>query len=148
MTIHELIQRSGFSRRTIYYYTQLGLLPAPRGKGKNFQYTEEHLQRLLYIKKLQNARYSLKEIQTLINRQEPEEISRLAETKYFLAIPAGSAADIPEFEERIKKVFPRSYAVRVQLAEGLELYVQWPLTARARKFLEKNLPEILTILEG
>ncbi len=143
MKIQELIQRSGFSRRTIYYYTQIGLLPPPKGKGKNFEYSEEHLQRLLRIRELQRMRYSLKEIQDILSRdwlaaQEAPELKphdrRVAEE------PARypKAAPVP---------YPRRTGMWVQLAAGLELFIQWPLTPEARRFLQTHLPEVLTLVE-
>jgi len=148
MTIHELIEQSGFSRRTIYYYTQLGLLPPPSGKGKNYQYSEVHLERLQYIKKLQMARYSLNEIKELLSRQAMEAIEgEIIEPQ--IDYTQAPAYDVrAEFQRRLKAVYRKSFQVRVQLANGLELLVQWPLTSEARKFLQNNLTEILTILEG
>lgn len=146
MTIHELIQRSGFSRRTIYYYTQIGLLPPPRGKGKNYQYNEEHLNRLLTIKKLQMARYSLKEIQELLNRKELEDITETREMPAFAMERASVAEGPPAFELQRRDLFSQNLALRIQLARGLEVLLQWPLTAEARRYLQNNLPEILTIL--
>ena len=143
MKIQELIQRSGFPRRTIYYYTQIGLLPPPKGKGKNFEYSEEHLQRLLRIRELQRMRYSLKEIQEILNREW------LADQQ-----PSQNVLQSPIFENRLSQeelavpsAYPRRAGIWVQLASGLELFIQLPLTPAAQRFLHDNLPEILTIVE-
>ncbi|GAB4376811.1 MAG: hypothetical protein Kow0042_23550 [Calditrichia bacterium] len=148
MTIHELIQRSGFSRRTIYYYTQIGLLPPPKGKGKNYQYEEEHLERLLFIKKMQMARYSLREIQELLNRQDLPEIAEAAEAVPLMADRFELAEERLDFQTPPRNQLARNFALRLQLARGLELFIQWPLTPEGRRYLQNNLPEILTILEG
>lgn len=62
LSIGELAQRSGLTRRTIRYYVEIGLLPPPSGAGKAAVYGEEHLDRLEFIKKLQSMRLSLEEI--------------------------------------------------------------------------------------
>lgn len=41
----------GFSRRTIRYYVQRGLVHPPEGFGRGAYYTDEHLERLKTIKK-------------------------------------------------------------------------------------------------
>ena len=143
MTIHELIEKSGYSRRTIYYYTQIGLLPPPKGKGKNFRYEEEHLRRLQRIKELQMARLSLREIQEVLEHEQ----LRNTET------------DKPLFAERDVRPLgfssapqPRAFlaaetVLRITLAPGLELQAKWPLTREARDYLIHHLPGILKKLE-
>lgn len=49
----ELADRAGVSRRTVRYYVQRGLLPAPLGVGRGAHYTAQHLERLLQIRALQ-----------------------------------------------------------------------------------------------
>ena len=51
MTIQELAERARVTTRTIRYYTEQGLLPAPE-RGRPARYTEEHLQRLELIRRL------------------------------------------------------------------------------------------------
>ena len=51
--IEELADRAGVSRRTVRYYVQRGLLPAPPFKGPDTVYGEEHLVRLKAIRVLQ-----------------------------------------------------------------------------------------------
>ncbi len=143
MKIQDLIRRSGFSRRTIYYYTQIGLLPPPKGKGKNYEYSEEHLWRLKRIRQLQMARYSLKEIQFILNQ---ESLDRFSDPEPFVGERRLRNAPA-EQEMELERRFHRQVGVRVQLAAGLELFVQWPLTPEGRRFLENHLPEILKLLE-
>src|SRR5688500_17412906 len=57
MRIDELANRAGVPTRTIRYYTQQGLLPAPRLQGRVGWYDERHLDRLKLIKELQEKRY-------------------------------------------------------------------------------------------
>ena len=47
--IRTLIELSGVPRRTIYFYTQQGIIPPPRGAGLAARYGEVHLLRLRMI---------------------------------------------------------------------------------------------------
>jgi DNA-binding transcriptional MerR regulator len=58
-SIKELSDLTGFTRRTIRYYIQEGLLEPPAGRGRGGFYYDSHLQRLLYIKSMQNRGLSL-----------------------------------------------------------------------------------------
>ncbi|MBN8280615.1 MAG: MerR family transcriptional regulator, partial [Gammaproteobacteria bacterium] len=49
-SITELVEASGFDRRTIVYYIQSGLLPKVGRRGPHTRYPEESLTRLLFIK--------------------------------------------------------------------------------------------------
>lgn len=60
--IDELADRAGVSRRTVRYYVQRGLLPAPTGVGRGKHYTEAHLARLVRIRELQESGVSLAEV--------------------------------------------------------------------------------------
>jgi DNA-binding transcriptional MerR regulator len=60
--IEELAERAGVSRRTVRYYVQRGLLPAPTGIGRGRHYTEEHLATLVRIRELQERGESLADI--------------------------------------------------------------------------------------
>jgi len=51
-TLDELIDVSGFDRRTISYYVQRGLLPKVGRRGPRTRYSQKFLDRLLYIKRL------------------------------------------------------------------------------------------------
>ncbi len=58
----ELAELGGVTRRTVRYYVQRGLLPAPTGTGRGNHYTQEHLDALLKIVELQRAGVALAEI--------------------------------------------------------------------------------------
>ena len=66
--IKDLSSRSGFSRETIRFYTNQGLLPPPVKTSHNMGwYTERHLELLGVIRKLQNERFlPLKAIKNLM----------------------------------------------------------------------------------
>lgn len=64
--IHELAEKSGVSVRTIRYYIQEGLLPAPDNKGRYATFNEDYLLRLELIRRLKDAFLPLKEIKEKI----------------------------------------------------------------------------------
>lgn len=100
--IDELAELGGVSRRTVRYYVQEQLLPAPLGVGRGNHYGGEHLERLLQVKALQEAGKSLDEIRAALSGAP----RRPAVTKR----PA--AAEVP-----------RSLWRRLTVAPGVELHV-------------------------
>src|SRR5262249_21088316 len=58
MRMAELAQRSGVARETIHFYLREGLLPRPQKGGRTVgYYGEEHLSRLLLIRRLREEKY-------------------------------------------------------------------------------------------
>ena len=51
--VSELAEKAGVTKRTIHYYISKGLLLPPEGSGVNSVYNDEHLNRILLIKKKQ-----------------------------------------------------------------------------------------------
>jgi len=71
-TIEELSELTGFSRRTIRYYIQEGLLDPPAGRGRGGFYYDSHMQKLLQIKSLQDRGLTLAAIAELLQAEELE----------------------------------------------------------------------------
>lgn len=65
-TLEELSTLTGFPRRTIRYYMQSGLLPGPEGANRGAYYLPDHLDRLLEIRKWQQAGIGLRRIRELL----------------------------------------------------------------------------------
>jgi DNA-binding transcriptional MerR regulator len=61
-TLAELSEASGIPARTIRFYIARGLLGGPQKAGRGAVYTNEHLERLEQIKKLQSEGRMLSEI--------------------------------------------------------------------------------------
>ena len=61
--IKELAERGEVSRRTVRYYVQRGLLPAPTGTGRGRHYQQAHLDRLIQVRTWQEQGVSLAEIE-------------------------------------------------------------------------------------
>ena len=73
----ELSERAGVSQRTVRYYIQQGLLPAPETRGPGAHYGPEHLDRLRLIRRLQREHLPLAEIRRRLEPLGPAEIRRL-----------------------------------------------------------------------
>lgn len=98
--IGELAELGGVSRRTVRYYVQEGLLPAPLGVGRGRHYGQEHLERLLRVKAMQEQGLPLNEIRGALSGRR-----------------AASDMHVPV------RTPPRSPWTRIELAPGLELHV-------------------------
>ncbi|MBI2298042.1 MAG: MerR family transcriptional regulator [Armatimonadetes bacterium] len=70
-SIADLAAEAGVSRRAVRYYVQQELLPPPRGRGRGSHYGEEHLERLLRLKTLQESGASLERIRRLLQGVAP-----------------------------------------------------------------------------
>ncbi|KPK54495.1 MAG: hypothetical protein AMJ63_03005 [Myxococcales bacterium SG8_38_1] len=68
----DLCEASGLPRQAIHFYIQQGLLPAGRKTGRNMAwYTDEHIERLRLIKKLQHEQFlPLKAIKALFDGED------------------------------------------------------------------------------
>ncbi len=64
--VSELADKAGVTKRTIHYYISKGLLLPPKGSGVNSLYNDEHLERILLIKKLQSEYMPLNKIREYI----------------------------------------------------------------------------------
>lgn len=66
-TIGGLAKESGVKVVTIRYYEQIGLLPSPaRTEGNYRTYRREHLQRLLFIRRLRDLGFTLEQVRDLL----------------------------------------------------------------------------------
>lgn len=75
--IDELSAEAGVSPRTVRYYVQRGLLPAPEFRGRDTVYGLDHLLRLRAIKRLQQAHMPLDEIQVRLASASEAELVRI-----------------------------------------------------------------------
>ena len=100
--IGDLADLAGVSRRTVRYYVQEGLLPAPLGLGRGSHYGPAHLEQLLKVKAMQEAGRTLDEIKrALSGRGGPN------------SLHAAESDQLPE----------RSIWRRIAIAPGVELHV-------------------------
>ncbi len=85
--LHDLAEEAGVAPRTVRYYVQRGLLPAPEFRGKDTAYGREHLLRLHVIKRLQQAHLPLDEIQARLANVTEAELLRLTQTDIPAPVP-------------------------------------------------------------
>lgn len=76
--VSELADKAGVTKRTIHYYISKGLLLPPEGSGVNSLYNDEHLQRILLIKKLQAEYMPLNKIREYILEYPTEKVQKEA----------------------------------------------------------------------
>jgi DNA-binding transcriptional MerR regulator len=115
--IDELAGLAGVSRRTVRFYIQEGLMPAPLGVGRGSHYDHTHLNRLLEVRSLQESGRSLEDIKAG-------------------RVPKASARPVAAEREAIRRTTWR----RLELAPGVELhlesYVKLPPGARLDELVE------------
>jgi DNA-binding transcriptional MerR regulator len=71
LSVGELAERGGVSRRTVRFYVQRGLLPPPHGGGRGSFYDAEHLARLVAIRQLQEDGLPLEQVQARLASGPP-----------------------------------------------------------------------------
>lgn len=76
--VSELAEKAGVTKRTIHYYISKGLLLPPEGTGINSLYNDEHLERILLIKKLQSEYMPLNKIREYILENPKEKVRKSA----------------------------------------------------------------------
>jgi len=102
--IDVLCELSGYSRRTIRYYIQSGLLDPPAGRGRGGFYSEGHVERLRAIRRLQEAGLTLESIRVALSgRAAPA--------------PGSQAGDVPAPPAPVRAAWGR-----YEIAPGVELH--------------------------
>ncbi|MEI6670165.1 MAG: MerR family transcriptional regulator [Acidobacteriota bacterium] len=113
--IDELADLGGVSRRTVRYYVQEGLLPAPLGVGRGRHYDQSHLDRLLRVKAAQQAGHCLDDIRT----RSTHGVARFA--------PAPASP----------RPIPRSTWRRLDVAPGVQLHIAHDINMPAARRLDE-----------
>jgi DNA-binding transcriptional MerR regulator len=168
--LEDLAAEAGVSPRTVRYYVQRGLLPAPEFRGKDTVYGREHLLRLHAVKRLQQAHLPLDEIQVRLANASEHEIGRIARGEVEVAVrlpfdeppdtgsgkkgahPYRSPSGDP-FEPRpfpLPETFPvdpSATAHVYRLATGVELWVRGGLPAASRALVREILDRYASSFE-
>jgi len=85
-TLKELESRTGFGSRSIRNYIDKGLLPGAYSRGRYASYGQEHLDRLLFLRKLKNrGKLPLDEVRRLLLQLSPHRIKAIAHGKEDIA---------------------------------------------------------------
>ena len=162
--LDELARAVGTSARTVRYYVQRGLLPAPAFRGKDTAYGPEHLVRLRAIRRLQDAFFPLDAIAVELESRSLEQIERIVDGSERLNAPNGAAppsqppiASPRPMAERRPSTLSRATTVtptsgrmfrRIELAPGVELSVADDAPPESRKMVEKILEGLHAKREG
>ena len=142
--LEELAQQAGVSARTVRYYVQRGLLPAPVFRGRDTVYSDEHLLKLKAIRQLQERFVSLDAIQRQLEHCSRDELCAL------VAAPGTVSSHIPTVEYQSGRSLttplsppaasPQPSGERWQrwiLAPGLELHLSESADAATRRRAEE-----------
>lgn len=137
--LDELAREAEVAPRTVRYYVQRGLLPAPEFKGKDTSYGREHLVRLLAIKRLQAAHLPLDEIEARLASAPLNEIERIASGSV-TSVELPPPRDPPNRGRRGQVYFPGPIEMpraerweRVELVPGLEIHLRSDASPEAQR---------------
>lgn len=106
--VSELANKAGVTKRTIHYYISKGLLLPPEGSGVNSLYNDEHLERILLIKKLQSEYMPLNKIREYILEHPKEKVEN--EAKEIKADVIKSEGQEVYIRENICNIFELNYS--------------------------------------
>ncbi|MGH7565877.1 MAG: MerR family transcriptional regulator [Gemmatimonadota bacterium] len=137
ITLTRLAQRAEVTPRTIRYYIQIGLLPAPGTAGPGAHYDESYVDRIRQIKRLQRAHLPLAEIRKRLETPLEMRIAFAAPPRPAPGEPSHAVRD-----ERMDLAVPppppsRSQWERIALSPDIELHVQRPLTRDMNRIVEE-----------
>jgi DNA-binding transcriptional MerR regulator len=132
--IEELCRLTGFSRRTVRYYVQEGLVDPPAGRGRGGYYSDLQVAQLARIHVLQEQGYRLDAIRGMLAPQAT------AETAEAAAEPTADASR-SSLQTTTSQASPHSSWTRHVVARGVELHI----SAEAGSHLG---PAVATALEA
>jgi DNA-binding transcriptional MerR regulator len=148
-SLNELAALADVTPRTIRFYIEQGLLPAPATLGPKSRYTDEHLERLLLIKKLQAAHLPLAEIRNQLRGIPAEAVAELtvstparvsgSAVDYIRGVLGTSPAQAPAARSVALPSTPaspepeRSQWERISLDPDIELHIRRPMTRTDNK---------------
>jgi DNA-binding transcriptional MerR regulator len=113
-TIQDVIEQTGLPRRTIYFYTQQGILPPPQGAGLSARYQRIHLLRVKLIPFLRKQGQRLDQIREYFDEQTESALeNRLKEEQSLPLEPIASPAPNPPPARFIHYVLPKGMTLVV-----------------------------------
>lgn len=123
-TARDLADLCGVSERTVRFYVETGLLPAPKGRGRGAHYEPAHLTRLRLIKAMQRAGNELDAIQEYLRELEGELKRTGASLESALAVWAARDERADWAEQMRTRWFHAEPLHRYRVADGIELLVE------------------------
>lgn len=117
LTIEELSQASGLTKRTLRYYVSSGLLDRPSGETKSARYDAHHLEQIRNIKELQQQGFTLSRILEVKKKAREEQINRkeIGQPLTRIEIPVDRGISITFQQELCGLTMPQM----VEIAESL-----------------------------
>ena len=159
-SIQELSELTGFSRRTIRYYIQEGLLEPPAGRGRGGYYYDSHLNKLSKIRQLQNQGLKLGSIAQILEDSLSETLEKAVPDPdiRFKAATADSAVhEIATFARESFAESPeiaaspappaREIWVNYPIADGVALCIRRDIDIKNRKIVDQVLRLATAILK-
>ncbi len=134
--LDELAERAGVSPRTVRYYVQRGLLPAPEFRGPDTAYGDEHLTRLKAIRALQEKHLPLDAIQEMLDSRSVAEVARIGRGE----LPPGIDVTAPLSRSPAPPTQPETLTRHV-IAPGLELLITDTASPEVRALADRLLRE-------
>ncbi len=153
LDLTDLADRAGVSIRTVRYYIQQGLLSGPEARGPGAHYSDEHLDRILLIKRLQKEHLPLAEIRRVIDSSAAEVQAPASARDYIASVLGKPPAYVGEPvmssppPERYSTAPARSQWERVALTRDVELHIRRPLSRAANRAVDQVIEYARTILE-
>jgi DNA-binding transcriptional MerR regulator len=151
--IEELCRLTGFSRRTVRYYVQEGLVNPPAGRGRGGYYSDLHAAQLARIRVLQEQGYRLDAIRGMLAPQLAPETADAAEPAR-AAMVAPGVADEPIADASRSPMTtptpaasPRSSWTRHVVARGVELHVSAEVESRLGPAVAAALVALRSIID-
>ena len=129
MSLDELADQTGLSRRAIRFYVQRGLLPPPLGLGRGRHYDKRHLDVLRRIGELQAAGHSLDAIAKILAGQDVPIVAAAEEKP---GRPAGARLA----PARGRAALSAALWTRLPLAPGVELHFDAAAHPTAEQLLQ------------
>jgi Ca-activated chloride channel family protein len=138
LKLDDVAKAAGVSPRTVRYYIQRGLLPAPTFRGPDTAYGPEHVLRLRAIKQLQEAYWPLDAIAGLLAGKSERALRELAEGR---DVPSPRSVEEEDAQAPAPAPLVRQVARvrRITLSEGVVLEVDEAATPEARALAERIL---------
>jgi DNA-binding transcriptional MerR regulator len=163
-SIHELIELTGISARSVHYYVKLGIIRPPIRSGGRARYTDGDLGRLLLIREYQRTGKKLSVIKAILSHIRDEDLKdqiEFAKKDGDLAPIQSETSEIRRLYAYMKSDFPQDTDVaetkdsrkinaslqsqlpleaswkRISIVDGVEVNIRDDITRQRRKQMKK-----------
>jgi Ca-activated chloride channel family protein len=118
LSIEELAEQARVSPRTVRYYISEGLLPGPGARGKLASYGDNHLARLLLIRRLLDQGMPLAEVKRVTGTLSATEVRGLLREEHERAATLERAAETSSPREYVSELLRQARARRQPASPG------------------------------